>query len=80
MTTLFDPDWFRDEFVIFVPDNWTAEQALAIHELLERLTTAIWKHYEGEMIPLIVSDPDERQIEMFPEDNDSDPSDDEIPF
>ena len=63
MTKLFDPDWFRDEFVIFVPDNWTAEQALAIHDLLERLTTAIWNRYEKEILPLIVSEPNERQMD-----------------
>jgi len=66
----------RHEIFIFVPDNWTGEQALAIHDFLERLTTTIWERYEKEMIPLILVHPYEDQIELFPPDID----DEDVPF
>ena len=40
----------------FIPDTWTAEQALMVHEFLESLIEAVWLQYEVEIIELIRPD------------------------
>ena len=36
-----------------LPQHWTPEQALAIHELLDALQTALWLSYGDEFAALI---------------------------
>lgn len=66
MTRAIDSDIYRNDFVVFVPDNWTGEQAIAVHEFLETLATAIWDRYETEMLPIIVPDAREQQDATLP--------------
>jgi hypothetical protein len=61
-----------------IPNNWSAEQALAIYEFLAEIQHQIWDRYELQLIDLLCADLDERdthQIDLF-ELND----DDSIPF
>ena len=34
---------------LVLPNGWTAEQALAVHDFLADLTEAIWQRYEDPM-------------------------------
>ena len=36
-----------------LPRDWTAEQALAVHEFLADLTEAVWQQYEDPMLELL---------------------------
>ena len=36
-----------------LPNDWTAEQALAVHDFLADLTEAIWQRYEDPMSELL---------------------------
>jgi hypothetical protein len=59
-----------------VPDHWSAEQALAVWELLDAVTRRVWERYEVQLIELIQADlgqDDDPQLDLF------DP-DDTIPF
>ena len=59
-----------------VPDHWSAEQALAVWELLDEVTRRVWERYEVQLIELIQADlgqDDDPQLDLF------DP-DDTIPF
>ena len=59
-----------------VPDHWSAEQALAVWELLDEVTRRVWERYEVHLIELIQADlgqDDDPQLDLF------DP-DDTIPF
>ena len=38
---------------LVLPNDWTAEQALAVHDFLADLTEAIWQQYEDPMIELL---------------------------
>ncbi len=61
-----------------IPNNWSAEQALAIYEFLGQIHQQIWDRYELQFIDLLGADLDEmdtHQIDLF-ELNDDDP----IPF
>jgi hypothetical protein len=61
-----------------IPNNWSAEQALAIYEFLAELQQQIWDRYELQLIDLLCAELDERdthQIDLF-ELKDDDP----IPF
>ncbi len=42
-----------ERFTITLPDTWTPEQALAIFELLNDLTNAIWQSYRPELLSLV---------------------------
>ena len=39
-----------------IPQHWSAEQALAVWELLDELTTRVWNRYELPLIELIRAD------------------------
>ena len=58
------------------PDHWSAEQALAVWELLDAVTRRVWERYEVQLVELIRADldqGDDTQLDLF------DP-DDTIPF
>ena len=38
---------------LVLPNDWTAEQALAVHDFLADLAEAIWQQYEDPMIELL---------------------------
>lgn len=59
-----------------LPSDWTAEQALAVHDFLAGLTDAIWLEYEEPILELLHGEADRR------EDDQSDlfDFDDPIPF
>ena len=57
-----------EQFTLLLPDYWTPQQALAVYELLNELTEAIWNHYQIPMIELLTSDldPDNTsQLDLF---------------
>ena len=66
----------EERFALTLPDTWTPEQALAIFELLNDITDALWQSYRPELLSLLDprfhTDPD-RQPDLF------DP-DDALPF
>ena len=39
-----------------IPATWTAEQALAVYELLDELREKIWAHYDLQLMELIRED------------------------
>ena len=41
-----------ERFTITLPDTWTPEQALAIFELLNDVTDAIWQSYQPALLSL----------------------------
>jgi hypothetical protein len=43
-------------FTLQLPDHWTAEQALAVYDLLNDLAEAIWNRYEIPLIDLLAPD------------------------
>jgi hypothetical protein len=58
-----------------IPNNWSAEQALAIYEFLAKIQQQIWERYELQFINLLGADlheMDTHQIDLF-ELNDDDP-------
>ncbi len=61
---------------IQIPNHWSAEQALAVWEFLEELTSRVWDRYEVQLVELIraeLDQDDNPQPDLF------DP-DDPIPF
>jgi len=51
-----------------IPNNWSAEQALAIYEFLGEIQQQIWDRYELQLVELICADLDEMdtdQIDLF---------------
>ena len=40
----------------YIPDDWSAEQALAIYEFLGDLQQQIWVRYERQLVDLMCSD------------------------
>ena len=59
-----------------IPDDWSAEQALAVYELLTELKQLIWDRYELQLYEILRPDRDERdtdQLDLFE-------FNDEIPF
>lgn len=63
-------------FTLPLPDYWTPEQALAVYELLNDLSEAIWNRYEIDLLALITPELDENsaaQPDLFD-------FDDPIPF
>lgn len=59
-----------------IPQHWSPEQALAVWEFLQELSSFIWDQYERQFLNLI-------QPDLYPEPPDElDPldPDDEIPF
>jgi hypothetical protein len=39
-----------------IPNHWSAEQALAIYELLGQIQQQIWDRYEPQLIDLLCAD------------------------
>ena len=61
---------------LHLPENWTAQQALDVYELLHELATGIWDQYETPIIELIPDrprDPDPAQLDLLD-------FDDKLPF
>ena len=57
-----------EQFTLLLPDYWTPQQALAVYELLNELTEAIWNHYQIPMIELLTADLDldnTSQLDLF---------------
>ena len=69
MTTL------QDLFTYQLPDHWTPEQALAVHEALEALLAAVWAHYGAQMQQVLA----EEQLTASPQ-LDLFDFDDSLPF
>jgi len=44
--------WYQGE-CLPLPSDWTAEQALAVHDFLADLAESIWQQYEDPMIELL---------------------------
>ena len=42
-----------------IPQHWSADQALAVYELLETLAQSVWETYQTPLIELIQSQSDE---------------------
>ena len=58
-----------------IPDDWSAEQALAVYEFLFELQQLIWDRYELQLYELLRPDLDEKdsdQLDLF--------FNDDIPF
>jgi small basic protein len=57
----------QDLFTCQLPDHWTPEQALAVHEALEALLAAVWAHYGTQMQPLLAAEQlsDSPQLDLF---------------
>ena len=55
------------EPIIRLPDNWTAEQVLVVHDLLTDLAEVIWQHYETTIIESLHGDHEQtnRQADLF---------------
>ena len=59
-----------------LPNNWSAEQALAVYEFLGEIQQQIWDRYERQLVDLLCADlheMDTDQIDLFE-------FDDPIPF
>ncbi len=57
-----------EQFTLLLPDYWTPQQALAVYELLNELTEAIWNHYQIPMIELLTAELDldnTSQLDLF---------------
>lgn len=39
-----------------LPDQWTPEQALAVHDALEVLTNALWARYGAQLQSLLLAE------------------------
>ena len=67
MTTL------HDLFSCQLPDHWTPEQALAVHEALDVLGDALWRCYGPQMQELLLeerfSDTQTPQLNLFDPDD-----------
>ncbi len=58
-----------------IPQHWSAEQALAVYELLNDIQAQIWKQYDLQLIALLRPDPDEindGQLDLFEFDDEID--------
>ena len=39
-----------------IPTYWTAEQALAVFDLVDSLREKIWSHYQGKILEIVPED------------------------
>ena len=69
-----------------IPKNWSAEQALAVLDLLDACYDAVWSAYEERVTEFILRNEQyrgtgelRRQVDLAPPNGDDDP-DDDIPF
>lgn len=63
------PSRFTIQFEI--PNWWTAEQALAVYDLLHQLREKIWNHYQLqllELLPELYGPSNNDQIDIDPDD------------
>jgi hypothetical protein len=63
-------------FTVAIPDHWTAEQALAVFELLNELTDTLWNRHCIAITELLASElcqRDTSQLDLFD-------FDDSVPF
>jgi len=65
----------QDLFTCQLPDHWTPEQALAVHEALAALLAAVWAHCGAQMQQLLAAEQlsDSPQLDLFD-------FDDSLPF
>jgi hypothetical protein len=65
----------QDLFTYQLPDHWTPEQALAVHEALEALSAAVWTRYGPQIQQVLINEQlaDSTQLDLFE-------FDDELPF
>lgn len=58
-----------------LPEHWTPEQALAVHEALETLSAAVWTRYGPQIQQVLINEQlaDSTQLDLFE-------FDDELPF
>jgi len=68
--------WPRDDHLLQLPTDWTAEQALAVYDWLGELSAVVWRHYETPMRDLLACEPERRA----PAQQDLFGFDDPIPF
>ena len=75
MTTPQRPSGLAIGLPFTVPADWTAEQALAVFELLGDLRELVWSHYQLPLQNLI-----REQRQAFPPVDGTMPEDDDTPF
>jgi hypothetical protein len=63
MSTFIDPATFP------LPDHWSPEQALAVHEVLDMLLALVWLHYGAQLQQAFADDEsidtDSPQLDLF---------------
>jgi hypothetical protein len=62
---------FQELFTCRLPDHWTPEQALAVHEALEALGDALWRCYGIQMQALLLEEcrTETPQLDLFDPDD-----------
>ena len=68
----------NDNDPLNIPDNWSAQQALAIFDFLETLRQKVWLEYQEEIISLVRAETDRNEQGM--ESRESIDFDDDIDF
>ncbi len=51
-----------------IPDHWSAQEALAVYELLNDIAEQIWERYELQIIELLqpeLDQDDDEQLDLF---------------
>ncbi len=51
-----------------IPDDWSAEHALAVYELLNVITEHVWDRYQLQLIELLAPETDQEdtsQLDLF---------------
>ncbi len=56
-----------------IPDDWSAEQALAVYEFINEIAQLVWDRYEVQLLELI-------RPELYGEDSSQPDFDGDIPF
>lgn len=64
---------------VYIPTEWTGEQALAVWEFLEEIASAIWETYERGILKAL-NIKDEMILRAAPGDDLYDDDEDYIPF
>ncbi len=68
----------NDNDPLNIPDDWSAQQALAIFDFLETLRQKVWLEYQEEIISLVRAETDRNEQGM--ESRESIDFDDDIDF
>jgi hypothetical protein len=56
-----------------IPDHWSAQEALAVYELLNDIAEQIWERYDLQIIELLrpeLDRDDDEQLDLFDFNND----------